>query len=71
MTNYYALTIPQLIAARDRLKHAGVQETITDSHGAILREVTHHYAGCTRCLIEDIIRQKEIALDREREAKAV
>src|SRR5690349_17174026 len=56
--NYWTLPIPELSAMLARLKHAGVRETVTDSDGSIIREATHHYAGCTRCIIEDIIRQR-------------
>jgi hypothetical protein len=57
--NYYAIPIDQLRAKLAGLNHAGIHEIVTDSDGKIILERDHHYLGCKRCLIEEIIQERK------------
>jgi hypothetical protein len=58
--NYYTLPLAQLRILASGLRHAGVHEIITDSEGKVIGEKTHHYLGCKRCAIEDIIHERSL-----------
>lgn len=60
MENLWLMPIPKLEEKLKVLKHAGAFEQVIDSEGRIIHERTHHYLGCTRCLIEGIIQQRRM-----------
>lgn len=58
--NLWLLPIEELRERLKTLNHAGSIEYVIDSEGRKVNERRHHYLGCTRCLIEGIIQQREM-----------
>ena len=57
--NYWTISLGELRDLLVGLRHAGVHEITTDSDGQIIGEKDHHYLGCKRCLIEEIIAARQ------------
>lgn len=58
-SNLWLVPLDELRERLHQMKHAKIYEFISGCDGERTGEQEKHFMGCSRCLIEDIIRQRE------------